>query len=93
MVTVGKYDYELSERKDKKLKVYVDGKWVHFGSSNYQHYNDLTGLLPKSDSHHDEDRKRLYLVRAKGIKNKDGYLTKNDPNSSNWHAMRILWDY
>jgi hypothetical protein len=91
MVKIGKYDYELSDKKDKKLKVYVNGKWIYFGATNYQHYNDKTGLLPKSESHHDEDRRRLYLVRAKGIKNKEGQLTKDDPNSANHHAIRILW--
>jgi hypothetical protein len=93
MVKIDKYDYEISDRKDKKLKVYVNDKWIHFGQTNYQHFNDRTGLLPKSESHHDEDRRRLYLARATHIRDKEGKLTKNDPNSSNWHALRILWNY
>lgn len=30
----------ISERKYKKYKVYVEGRWIHFGDKNYQHYKD-----------------------------------------------------
>jgi len=37
MVKVGKYNYEKSTRKDKKLMTVVNGKTIHFGNSSMQH--------------------------------------------------------
>ena len=88
---IGKYTYFLSDKKNKKLSVIVDGKKIDFGSTLYQNFNDLTGLLNKSFLHHDEERKRRYLLRAKGIKDKNGNLTYLNPLSPNWHSIRILW--
>ncbi len=90
MVKVGKYDYQKSTRKDKKLMVVVDGKTIHFGNPNYQQYKDKTGLW-KSLDHLDLKRRKNYLARAKGIRNKEGKLTKDIPTSPNYHAIRILW--
>ena len=85
MVKINGFDYQLSQRKNKKLKVFVNGKWLHFGDKRYDHYYDKTGLLPKSMNHKDEKRRHNYLQRAAGL----GGV--NDPNSANYHAMRILW--
>ena len=87
---VGKYTYYKSTSKGKKLMVKVNGKTIHFGAMNYQHYKDKTGFY-KSKDHLDKDRRRRYLARASNIKNKFGKLTKSDPNSANYHAIRILW--
>jgi hypothetical protein len=57
-----------------------------------EHYFDKTGLLDKRLNHMDKERKRLYLLRSAGIRNKDGKLTKDDINSGNHHARVILWD-
>jgi len=97
MVKIGKYEYEKSTRKGKKLMVKVkqnDGKikTIHFGNSNYQHFNDKTGLLPKSLNHNDQKRRDNYLKRSKAIKNKKGELTYLNPLSANYHAIRLLWD-
>jgi hypothetical protein len=86
MVKINGYDYQLSNRKYKKLKVFVNGKWVHFGDNRYDHYYDKTGLLPKSMNHKDEKRRLNYLKRAMGQANAD------DPNSASWHAVRLLWN-
>ena len=96
MVKIGKYEYEKSTNKNKKLKVKVkqsDGKikTIHFGNSNYQHFKDKTGLLPKSLNHNDKKRRENYLKRSKAIKNKKGELTYLNPLSANYHAVRILW--
>ncbi len=87
---IGKYNYEKSTRKDKKLMTIVDGKRVHFGNPNYQHFKDKTGIWKKLD-HNDAERRKNYLSRASGIKNKQGKLTKDIPSSPNYHAIRILW--
>jgi hypothetical protein len=91
MVKVGNYDYKISNKKDKKLYTIVNGKEIHFGNSNYQHYNDKTGLLNKKLNHLDKDRQNKYLSRAKAIKDKQGNLTYKNPNSANYHAIKILW--
>ncbi len=85
------YTYSLSDNKNKKLKVVVDGKTIHFGDSRYEHYKDKTGLLPKSQNHGDEKRRTDYLTRSSKIKDKDGNLTVNNPKSANYHSVRILW--
>ena len=90
MVKVGKYDYEKSTRKDKKLMTIVKGKIIHFGNSSYQHYRDKTGIWSNLD-HNDKKRRENYLARAKGIKDKSGNLTYKDPSSPNYHAVNVIW--
>ena len=91
MVKVGNYNYELSTRKDKKLMTVVNGKTIHFGDKYSQNYNDKTKLLDKKFIHNDIKRQKSYLARAKGIKDKEGNLTYKDPESPNWHSVRLLW--
>jgi hypothetical protein len=91
MVKIGNYIYQKSNRKDKKLYTIVNGKAVHFGNINYEHYKDKTGLLDKKLNHLDRDRQKSYLARAKGIKDKNGKFTYKDPNSPNYHSYNILW--
>jgi hypothetical protein len=96
-VKIGKYTYFLSDKKNKKLSVIVDGKKIDFGGGGagtdkiYEHFFDKTGLLPKSLNHLDNERRRLYLLRSKGIKDKEGNLTYLNPLSSNFHSVRVLW--
>jgi len=68
---------ELSEKKDKKYKVVIDNKTVHFGST----MEDYT-------KHKDESRRKSYLARAKGIKG-DWKLNKYSPNNL---AINLLWN-
>ena len=68
---------ELSEKKDKKYKVIVDGKTVHFGST----MEDYT-------KHKDESRRKSYIARAKGIKG-DWKSNKYSPNNL---AINSLWN-
>lgn len=91
MVKVGRYNYELSPKKDKKLRVIVKGKTIDFGQKGYEHFFDRTGLLPKKLNHGDKERRKDYLSRSKGITDKEGKLTWKDPTSANYHAIRILW--
>jgi len=88
-VKIGKYNYEKSDKKNKKLVVIVDDKKIHFGHTSFQHFKDKTGIHKNLD-HGDEKRRKNYLKRSAGQKNKDG-LTKDNPKSANYHARRVLW--
>lgn len=92
MVKIGKYNYSRSTKKGKKLMTEVNGKTIHFGDITMEHHSDKTKLLPKRLNHNDEKRRKNYLSRSGGIKNKSGKLTKNDPMSPNYHSRRILWN-
>ena len=67
---------ELSEKKDKKYKVIVDGKTVHFGST-----------MPDFTQHGSKTRQKSYLARAKGIKGD----WKSNKYSANNLAIHLLW--
>lgn len=90
MVKIGKYEYEKSTRKNKKLMTKVNNKIIHFGHSKYEHFKDKTGIWSDLD-HNDKQRRKNYLTRASGIKDKEGNLTKDKPESPNYHAIKILW--
>lgn len=87
----GTFDYFLSDRKDKKLKVLIDSQWVHFGQFPYEHYFDKTGLLDKKLNHNDIKRKKMYLKRATYITDKHHNMTAEDIRSPNYHSINILW--
>lgn len=74
-----------STAKGKKMSVYVmkDGKkkLIHFGDSNMQDFTQ----------HGDKERRKSYLARSAGIKDKNGNLTKDDKNSKNFWSRKILW--
>ena len=74
-----------STRKGKKGMVYVmiDGKkkLIHFGDSSMKDFTQ----------HGDEKRKKSYLARSGGIRNKEGKLTKNDKNSANYWSRKVNW--
>ena len=88
---IGKYIYYKSDKPNKKLMVVVNGKVIHFGQVGYEHYKDKTGLLDPKLNHGDKERRKDYLKRAKGIKDKEGNLTYKDPESANYHSVRLLW--
>ncbi len=79
-----------SNRKNKKLKVFHNGKWIHFGDSRYEHYKDKTGIWTDLD-HMDENRRKSYLKRAKGIRDKKNRRTWKNKNSPNYWSVRVLW--
>ncbi len=74
-----------SDRKGKKGMVYVkkDGKkkLIHFGDSSMKDFTQ----------HGDKGRRKNYLARSGGIKNKEGKLTKNDKNSANYWSRKVNW--
>jgi uncharacterized membrane protein YvbJ len=67
---------ELSEKKDKKYKVIVDGKTVHFGST----MEDFT-------KHNDKTRQKSYLARSAGIPGN----WKSNKYSANRLSRALLW--
>lgn len=74
-----------SDKKGKKGMVYVmkDGKkrLIHFGDSSMKDFTQ----------HKDEKRRKSYLARSGGIRNKEGKLTKNDKNSANYWSRKVNW--
>ena len=90
MVKIGKYKYEKSTAKNKKLMTVVDGKKINFGDSRYGHYKDRTGIW-KSLDHGDTKRRENYRKRHGNIKLKDGSLAINNPSSPAYHSYRIFW--
>lgn len=56
-------------------------KLIHFGDSSMKDFTQ----------HKDPQRRKNYLARSGGIKNKEGKLTKNDKNSANFWSRKINW--
>jgi len=75
-----------SSKTGKKGMVYVmrNGKksLIHFGDSNMEDFRQ----------HKDEKRRKSYLARSGGIRNKEGKLTANDKNSANYWSRKVLWN-
>ena len=84
----------VSKAKNKKYAVYVmkgdKKRLINFGDSRYGQFKDKIGHYSSLD-HNDKERRKRYLARAKGIKNKKGELTWKDKNSANYYAIRYLW--
>jgi phage gpG-like protein len=79
------YKPRKSTRKGKKGMVYVkkDGKkrLIHFGDSSMKDFTQ----------HKDPKRRKSYLARSGGIRDKSGRLTKNNKNSANYWSRRVNW--
>jgi len=71
-----------SWRLHKKYAVRSPKGWIHFGDTRYKDFTQ----------HRDPIRRRSYLKRAKGIRNRAGRLTWQDPYSPNYWSVRILWN-
>jgi len=72
---------------NKKFSVYVKNgkggkKLIHFGDSKMQDFRQ----------HKDPKRRKSYLARAKGIRNKAGQLTWKDKNTANYWSVHFLWN-
>ena len=79
---LGAESLDYSTRKNNKYMVKLpSGKKVHFGSPKY----------PDFTIHNDKERRDKYLSRAMKIKNKKGELTYNNPESSNYWSVNLLW--
>lgn len=81
-----------SKAKGKKYSVIYNNKTINFGDSSMQQYRDSTGLgLYTNKNHLDLARRKSYLARAKGIKNKNGEFTWKLKSSANYYSVRYLW--
>ena len=85
------YVFQKSTRKNKKYMVNYDHKWIHFGDTRYDQYEDKALGLYKDQNHYDKKRRALYLKRAKGIKDKNGKLTYLNKTSPNYYSVKYLW--
>ena len=84
--------FEKSNLKGKKYSVITpSGKKIHFGDSSMQHFKDKALGLYSHLDHNDSIRRKNYLARAKGIKNKKGELTWKDKESPNYYSVHFLW--
>ena len=83
--------FQESTRKNKKYMVNYNNKWIHFGDTCYEQYEDKALRLYKDQNHHDKIRRESYRKRARGIKNKDGKLTYLDKSSPNFYSYHFLW--
>ena len=83
--------------KGKKYSVYVlnkktrKPKIIHFGDSKMEQYKDNVLGLYADSNHLDKERRKRYLKRAKGIKDKNGKYTYKDKNSANYWSVKYLW--
>ncbi len=73
-------------KANKKFSVYVKNgkggkKLIHFGDSKMEDFRQ----------HKDQKRRKSYLARAKGIRNKKGELTWKDKNTANYWSVHFLW--
>ena len=77
-----------SKAKGKNMSVYVKNKetgkpkLINFGDSSMKDFTQ----------HKDEKRRKSYLARAKGIKDKQGNLTYKNKNSANYWSIKTLWN-
>jgi len=73
-----------STAKHKMYSVYVKNeetgnkKLIHFGDSRYK-------------QNQNEKQRKSYLARSAGIRDGKGRLTKDNKNTSNYWARRVLW--
>jgi len=75
-----------STKGGKKGMVYINSngskRLLHFGDSNMKDFTQ----------HKDPKRRKSYLSRSGGIKDKAGNLTKNNRNSANYYSRKYLWN-
>jgi len=74
-----------SSNPKKKGMVYV----MKGGSKRLIHFGDAS--MKDFTQHKDPKRRKSYLARSGGIRNKEGKLTKNDKNSANYWSRKINW--
>ena len=74
-----------SSNLKKKGMVYV----MKNGAKRLIHFGDAS--MKDFTQHKDPARRKNYLARSGGIKNKAGQLTKNDKNSANYWSRKINW--
>jgi hypothetical protein len=78
--------------KGKKLMTITPkGKLIHFGSSQYDHYFDETGIWKDKD-HKDKERMKNYVKRHSAIETKDGGKAIEDLEQPASWSLWVLWN-
>ena len=72
------------------LCVMIGKKKIGFGNKDYEQFYDK-GKYYKNLNHNDSKRRENYLKRSKAITTKDGKLTYNNKNYSNYWSRYWLW--
>ena len=67
----------------------ITNTWLHFQVGKKFILDRLK--YPDYLTHKDKDRRDKNLARAKKIKNKQGELTYNNPESANFWSVHLLW--
>lgn len=84
-----------SGKKKYKASVFRNGKLIKtasFGHKDYEQFKDKTPLkLYSYLDHGDPERRKKYLKRAKGIKNKKEQKTWKIKYTPNWFSVHYLW--
>jgi hypothetical protein len=88
---------EKSPLKNKKYLAYVKNnitnkiRKLHFGSSEYPQYKDITKLKIYSKwDHLDRKRRRNYFMRHSGLTTKSEALKKEIESSKGFYTSKIL---
>ena len=82
---------------DKKYTaIFPDGKKVHFGHKDYEHYKDtvpkrLGGGLWSHKDHKDSERRKNYRKRHSARTCKNGKKCINVKYSPAWFSYNFLW--
>ena len=88
--------FKKGPAKKKYTAILPNGKLVHFGHRDYQHYKDsvptrLGGGLWSHKNHMDKSRRQNYRRRHGGMKCKDGTKCINKKYSPAWFSYYFLW--
>ena len=79
------YKPRTSTKAGKKGMGYVmkggSKRLIHFGDAKMKDFRQ----------HRDPQRRKNYLTRSAGIRDKSGRLTANNKNSANYWSRKILW--
>lgn len=81
-LSLGAQELKRSTRKNKKLAVLYNNKWIHIGHTAYQDFLQHKNL----------ERRKNYLTRTKGIRDGKKRLTYNNKNSANFWSRTLLWN-
>ena len=73
--------YKSDKTNHRLMVILKDGEIIYFGDPHNIAYVD----------HHDDDRRRSYLARSAGIRDKNGTTTANNPHRANYWSRNILW--
>ena len=66
---------------NKKYMADVDGRMVHFGDRNYEHFKDRIGYYSSQDHNDPERRKRYYERHPKDY----------PKGTADWFSKHVLW--